>query len=357
MITDPKTAENLPRWAGAPRDFFEVYYVKWNDLETGSAGWVRYTFFGGKPFAAECGVWGIFVDPADPESAFAAKATYPAAAASLADRRFEIVIGDSGITNERAWGTVRDAAGRQMRWDLRVAEAGPMVRHIPAPLRRGPLPSTKFVAPEAWNALAGTVEIDGRTIAVDGAVGHQAHFWGGRQVEAWTWGNCGAFREDPSFRFEGVVGFMKRRLPPMTCLFFQWEGRLYELNGLLGSFTANSTAQTLDRWEFAGRTGDLRFRGTMRGRPERMFLYRHYDPDGAPRHSHNDFTADLAITIDRREGRRWREVAAFHADGTAAFEVAQPERDPRVTREVEQAPPQPLAAPRFTAVGQPVTSA
>jgi hypothetical protein len=337
-----RTAANMPRVTTAGNDFFEVYYVKWNDLANRTAGWVRYSFFRGRTFTSEFGLWGIFLDQSRPGAVFAAKVTYPAHAAKLAGNRFAITTAEAGITNDRLWGTVRDRTGRTMRWDLDITSHGPTIRHIPAPLRRGPLP--KFVAPDCWNVLAGEVELDGLVVPVRDAVGHQAHFWGARQVSAWTWGNCSAFREDPTFRFEGVVGFLGTGWPPLAALFFDWDGHVYEVNGLLDAALANTSRHTLERGDFVARRGHLRFEGTLRARPERMVLYRHYDPNGTPRHSHNDLAADLTIVIRRRERRRWRTVATFRAGGTAAYEVAQRTHDPRVTRMVEQNPPGVLTA-------------
>jgi hypothetical protein len=342
MSTATRTAANIPRVTAAGNDFFEVYYVKWNDLANRTAGWVRYSFFRGRAFTPEFGLWGIFLDQARAGDMFAAKVTHPAHEAKLAGHGFAVTTADAGITNERLWGSVRDRTGRTMRWDLNVTAHGPTIQHVPAPLRRGPLP--KFVAPDCWTVLAGDVELDGQVIPVRNAVGHQAHFWGTRQVAAWTWGNCSAFREDPTFRFEGVVGFLTAGAPPLTTLCFDWNGHVYELNGLFGAALANTSRHTLERWDFVGRTGHLRFEGTLRARPERMVLYRHYDPNGTPRHSHNDLAADLTIVIRRRMRGRWRTVATFRADGTAAYEVAQRTHDPRVIRKVEQDPPQVLTS-------------
>jgi hypothetical protein len=338
-----KTAENLPRWTSAGPDFFEVWYVRWNDPETDTVGWVRYTLFRGREYVPECGVWGIFLDLHRPERNFAFKQTLPAQAAALAADRFEFTAGDSGMTNERAWGRICDRLGREMSWDVRVVEPGPIVRHIPAALRSAPLPQTKFVGVEGWNMLTGQVVLDGEEISVERAVGHQAHFWGARQVESWVWGNCGSFREDPTFRFDAVVGYLKRGIPPMTMLFAQWEGQLFELNGLRHALLTNRTRHTVERWNVSGSRDGMRFRCEAQSNPEHAIMWRHYDPpNGAVRHVHVNFRADMAVTVSRRERGRWRQLAAFTSERTATFEVAQPARNPRVTLMVDAPGPQAL---------------
>ncbi len=62
--------DNLPRWK--PNNFFESYYLKWNDPQQQVAAWLRYTLFAPLNREPEATLWGIFFDAKDPKKAFTA---------------------------------------------------------------------------------------------------------------------------------------------------------------------------------------------------------------------------------------------------------------------------------------------
>jgi hypothetical protein len=338
MTLADKDALNLTRSRPEKRNFFETYYVMWNDLAAGHAGWVRYTLYHSSTQPSECAVWGIFVDHAHPERNVAIKQVFPYEKAVYRTDAFRLEIEGSGITSGAAWGEV--ASGEQrMSWDLTTAQEGPAVLPFPPLLYNAPVPTTKFLAPSCWYEVQGTVVVNGQTVEVRNAKAQQAHFWGTKQVEAWTWGNCALFQEDPDFAFEGVVGYLKRGLPPLSVFTFRYEGKTYQCNSMLQAFVTSKTENTMDGWRFEATHGELRFKGEMRSTPEQMVLYRHHDPDGLVRHSHNDLNATLTIEVQRKGARGWETAKTYHADRSAKFEVAQPEQDPRVTMIVEPAQP------------------
>lgn len=338
MSLSLKESLNLTRYRPNRANYFETYYIMWNDLEQGHAGWVRYTLYRSSKERSEAAVWGIFIDHKHPERNVAIKDVLPFEAASFDTERFRLDIGRSGMTQEAAWGEV--ASGDQrMSWRLTTAEEGPDLQHFPPLLYRTPVPTTKFLAPSGWYGVGGTVTVNGQTIEIRNARAQQAHFWGTKQVEAWTWGNCALFKEDPDFAFEGVVGYLKRGLPPMAMFLFRFEGKTYACNSLLQCFVTNKSRHTMDGWTFEARHGELRFKGQMRSTPAQMVLYKHVDPDGQARYSHNDLNASLTIEVQSKQAGRWETFKTFTADRAAKFEVAQPEHDPRVTTVVEPARP------------------
>ena len=78
-------------------------------------------------------------------------------------------------------------------------------------------------------------------------------------------------------RREGVVGYLKRGLPPMAMFLFRFEGQTYACNSMLQSFVTNQSRHTMDGWTFEARHGALRFKGEMRATPEQMVLYKLVD--------------------------------------------------------------------------------
>ena len=332
-------AGNRARFSAQKRNLFETWYLKWNHLESETAGWIRYTLFHSDSRPSEAAVWAIFVDARHPERTVCIKQNHPLADVALSDGGLRISIGKdgaSGIRHGEAWGHVK-GGGSEMSWRLASQGEATLVKHIPWPLYSMPVPTTKFLAPHCWYPASGTVTVDGRRIDLDRVPAHQAHFWGTRQAHAWTWGNCSTFREDPDFGFEGISGRVKvgpLHVPAMSSFSFRWEGVVHRSNQLLRSWL-NRSRSDLTEWRFSARAGGLRFVGALSARPDEMILYRHVDPDGAPRHSHNHFFADLDLRIERKQKGGWREIKRLTAERSAAFEVAQSDRDPRVTRFIQ----------------------
>jgi hypothetical protein len=320
---------NMVRWTPKRPNFFETYYLKWQDLRTVTAGWVRYTICKSARNNSEAAVWCAFIDGKDPSRNVLLKECFPFTSVHCARERFSLTIGDSGINHRRAWGSL-EKGGRRLAWNVETTTEELICRHVPWPFHRGILPPTKFVAPFCWSRLSGAISVDGETLLLDRVPAHQGHFWGTKQVASWTWGNCGSFREDSEFGFEGISGRVslgRFKPPPLNSFAFYWEGRCLRSNSL-GRVLLNRSRNDLEHWEFEATAGKFVFRGDIRSRSEDMILYRHVDPDGDSRYSHNNFCADACIRLFRNG----KEIKKFTAERSAAFEVAGPERDPRVSQ-------------------------
>ena len=90
--------DNLTRWDGRRKGFYEVYFIKFNHLDTKTALWIRLTLLSplkGEPLAE---VWGIFFDLKNPGKNRAIKKSFPASAASIARDRFSFSIGGATMT-------------------------------------------------------------------------------------------------------------------------------------------------------------------------------------------------------------------------------------------------------------------
>lgn len=330
LAPDFRERQNLPRWTPDKKDFYEVYFCKWYDVERRQVGWVRYIVVNSSTIAPEVTVWAALIDRDHPENNVAIKQHFPLSAWEADPARFNLRVGACGMTQGRAWGDITSGE-TCISWDLRAADEGHMVEHFPKLLRHGPFPATKFAAPYCWFKLDGTMTINGRTIALRRARANQAHFWGPKQVEGWHWANCSTFEEDSEFYFEMVVGIMGARLPRMTCLFFYMDGRLHEFNDLLPAFFGYKSENDFETWRFEATRGDLRFRGEMRSDPADMIVYQHLDPDGGIRHGHVNYTADCVIHVERRTSAGWTVVKTVTANKSCTFEVGGADQDPRTT--------------------------
>jgi hypothetical protein len=84
------------------------------------------------------------------------------------------------------------------RWDLAVTSETPPLRPLhPAALYRAPLPRTKLVASVPDGLVAGTLEVDGRTVDVSGWRGTVGHNWGSEHADSWVWLHAADFGAAP----------------------------------------------------------------------------------------------------------------------------------------------------------------
>lgn len=315
-----------------PGGFYEVYYIMFRDLEQQLFGWFRFMALVTSGGQKEAAVWGSVIDMANPARSLAIKQIFPIEMLKSVAEPFHLCIGESVLSARASSGSVSD--GREtISWDLTITEEGIDIGHIPALLRNKPLPPTKFVAPYCGCRVSGTVNFRGALLRFQNTPGIEAHFWGPKNVVRYLWGHCANFQEDPDFIFDGVTATARQNgltLPPMTVLFFRWQGRTYECNGMIESFLRNRSEGDLLGWRFEATSGEFVFRGEYRSDPERALIWVHTDPDGEERFAHLNVAADLKVEILRRRGGKLEPVATMTADRSATFECALPVRDARV---------------------------
>jgi hypothetical protein len=351
--------DNLLRWDLKKRGFYEVYYLKWNDLSQGIAGWLRYTLLipQDRTREPEVSVWAIFFDAKDPQKNCAVKKTFSIREARIEKEIFYLSAGPSAIFETGARGEIGDEK-TQMSWELKFEGEGLWLKHFPSPLYWGRFPKTKFLAPYLSVKVNGEFAVNGRRFVLRRAPAHQAHLWGTEMAPFWIWGNCNTFAEDPDFCFEGLsarIGVGGKISPPLTLLFFFWRNKLYRFNSPAQWFTNRSVydfdqrqrrvegeapralpvegatrAPVIDRWRFEASSHDVRFVGELFTETDAMAGVRYEDPDGSERFCHNTKVADLKIHILQKENGGWKTEETVTASKSAAFEVVQPTLDRRV---------------------------
>ncbi len=326
--------DNLTRWDSAQKGFYEVYYLKFNDLAQGNAAWLRYTLLAPRRESKrepEVSVWGIFFDAKDPAQNAALKQTYSIRDARIEKEIFYFAAGPSAIFESGARGEI-DNGRTKMSWELKFEGEGLALRHLPLPLYVGPFPKTKILAPYLSTRLSGEFSVNGRRFVLERVPAHQAHLWGTEQSESWIWGNCNTFIEDSDACFEGLsarVRIGEKFAPEMTLLFLYWKGKFYRFDSPTKWFS-NRSFHELDRWHFEAAEGKLRFIGDFFANPKEMIGVRYEDPQGGERFCHNTKIADLKIQILQKGSSGWECLKILTAAKSAAFEVVEPTHDPRV---------------------------
>lgn len=321
-----KSQANRQRWDGRP-GFYEVWYLKWNDLPSRTAGWIRYTLTSpaigrlASGFEPVAELWGMFFDATDPSRNFAGKQTWPAPPPTLADQGLggNFLALPGGAIGRRAAGRVQDRSGREFSWDLAFDSAGPVFYHLPYDwMYRGGFPKTKPVSPHQDARVSGTVTIDGRSIQVESAPGQQTHIWGERHALCWAWGHCNIWDGGAEAVWEGLdsrVMIGPWRSPSLSLFFLRAGGREYRFN-TFASLVKNQSRWLIGDWTFRARSGEFELLGSARAEPEGIITVTYTDPNGDHLWCRNTKIGSLDLSLRERGKLR----LDLRAAGTAAVE-------------------------------------
>ena len=330
MPLSPQEEDNVTLWKPGKNPFYEVYYLKWNDPRQGVAAWLRYTLLARPGQEAEASIWGVFFDAKDPKATVGLKKTYSLRETRIEREIFYFSAGPSAIYDGGARGEISNEKNK-ISWELKF-EPGLSLRPYPSLLYLTGFPKTKYVAPFVSTRLSGEFEINGQKFLLDRVPAHQGHLWGTEHATSWVWGNCNTFEEDTEFYFDGLSARMtlgEKLSPPMTLLFFYWEGQLYSFNSPL-AWRRNKSEHQLDRWHFEAGTKEILFVGDISAHPEEMVGVRYQDPTSGERFCHNTKIANAQIQILKKNKAGWDVVKTLNAQKSAAFEVVEPLLDKRV---------------------------
>jgi len=324
MVLTQAERDNVTRWDGERRGFYEVYYLKVNHVPSDTALWARYTLLApqegmGEPVAE---LWAIFFDRNDPTRNLALKRTYPLARAAIARDHFEFRVGEAVITHRSAVGGLAGEAGT-LTWDLAWEPCTETFYHFPRPSMYGEgFPKAKALSPNLAVRMRGSYTVNGVTYRLADAPGHQSHLWGVKQGLRWTWANCNAFVEDPTAVFEGLSAQIKLGpvpSPALTIYGFRYQGQWYVYNSIRNWLTNRSRSQ-VGAWEIEARGQEKRFVGHIRSRLENLVGVEYTDTDGSKLWCHNAKVGDMTLEVYQREGRRWAHVDTLTSQGTTAVE-------------------------------------
>lgn len=316
MSVDEKEQGNLLRWDGRKHGFYEVYYLKFNDQNSRTAAWIRYTLTSplkkiGEP---RCELWGIFFDATEPKNNFAVKQSYPIDRLSWDLERFRVGIADAGLEMNRCHGSIDDPRrGLSMAWDLKFDSETPLFYYYPwKRLYRLPLPKTKVLIPHLDARFSGKLVAGGREIEFKDAPGVQTHLWGAKHNLRWVWGHCNTFREDDTAVFEGADGQIKHGpidSAHLKMFYVKARGREHYCNALLKWLT-NRSKYRLGHWEFEACDKEVRIVGEVKSDFDRFVGVKYQDPDGEDLWCNNTKTASISLKIFDKQGRPITELTS-----------------------------------------------
>ncbi|MCG3173174.1 MAG: hypothetical protein GMKNLPBB_01352 [Myxococcota bacterium] len=333
MTAAAATAESLnrPVWDGVRGGWYEVYYLKFNLPSEQRAFWIRYTMTApvGEGAVPRGELWAIAFDEAGGKHRAWKQGFEPG--------RFSFTgsgvrIGDAAFNHHGARGMVGGPDG--LSWNLVFEEGLPAFSHFPHDwMYSAPLPKTKVVAPHLSMKLSGHVVVEGTRLQFARIPGHQAHIWGTKHAQRWAWANCNQWEGGENAALElltAQVKVGKWLTPPLTVAALLTPERRLAFNRL-SQWRSNQSEYGLERWRLQAEDGEHRLTSAITCKPEWMAGVRYEDPDGEPRICHNSKIADCEVVLERKTGAAWQEIQRLRATRTAAYEVVEPQADPRVS--------------------------
>lgn len=299
---------NALRWNRKQRGYYEVYYLKWNDAPSSTAGWVRYTLTSplakiGEPY---CELWGIFFDAKNPANNFGVRNRFPIEALQADTNPFALRIGDGELTATTARGVISPTgAGPLLGWDLQIRALDEVVRPFPldAMYRQAGLPTTKVIVPHQNSRFSGTLTIGERTLEFSDAPGQQSHLFGTRHAHRWAWGHCNSFAQDPEAVWEGMDAQVRLgpTLPHFKLFYVKAFGKAHWFNSL-PQLVRNQSRWDRRAWSFAAENDEVKLSGEITCRPENFVTVGYMDPNGALLYCHNSKVSDIRLDLNARDG-------------------------------------------------------
>jgi FkbH-like protein/thioester reductase-like protein len=311
----------------------ETYYVFWTDAPRGLSMVVRYVLFNGPIEEARIAeVWCWFRERNRPANEVAVRMRYPVGHAEIVNTEaVRLRIGPSGYGADRLWGEVGPQSQR-LRWDFIVDRRDALALERVRGLDEYEM-FPHYQSNGVRHRLNGQVSVNGTVYEIADQIASDGHYWGTKNLRAWSWGHCSQFEGAASCLFEGIAARFNDWTQPSAWLAFVYNGVLYR-SDLVDSFYHNRELESdLTSWRFTAERGDIRFTGTLSAHVEDQILIVHPLPDAEYLYTHITYTGDMDLDVERKQDGAWWKTDRLIARGTVAFEVTRKFRNPAVTRE------------------------
>jgi hypothetical protein len=324
---------NRVRFDGQARRFYEVWYFLFNDRASGDGFWIRYTLLNpcdDRPGAGG-GLWFAYTCRRDPSRSLAIHRDFGSSEIAAATGRFDVRIGEATLGEGLLAGRF-ESEGHSVAWRLGYSPSAEPHYYFGEPLRRFSERRTSVTLPNPQIFLSGTIEIDGASLAVEAAPGHQAHHWGIERAPRWLWGHCCAFDDDDS----AILELLAPEIPGGLQVAFvnlHTRSARYLCSGMPSLFR-NRAVAGLGFWQFEGYTGEHRIIADISVDPRFVQRFVYVSPSYRTSECWNTQVGDCLVRIYRRSAAGDRLERVLRARGTAAAEAhdERPERLPYTSR-------------------------
>lgn len=301
-------SNNLVKWNGKEKPFYEIYYLKLNDPSLGAALWLRYEIVSSVSEPPKASVWAMFFNSLVPQKNLALKETVSMAETVYRRKNFYLNIGGASLSNNSAGGILHDAKN-SIAWDLNWIPSKKTYKHYPWPLYHLPWPPTKIVAPNLAVPAGGWFSINGLKYEIRSTALHQGHIWGRGYAKQWAWADCGVFAEDK----QAVVELLAR--PSFGFGYLRTGGEAVRF------IVRGGYEPTL--WNFEGRKFSTKVIGKIVTHPQNIIGVTYEGPSGEKRYCYNTKVADGLVDIYKRKKGAWSHTQRLTSVGTTAFEIVE----------------------------------
>ena len=303
---------------------YESFYIKTSDPAEPLGVWIRHTVH--KPSGKDPvgSLWFTLFDGSG-DGPRASKVTLPPGELGSGPDHY-IHVGESRLEPGRASGGAKSELV-DASWELEFESPEPPLRHLPRDwMYRARLPRTKLLSPYPGARFSGRVQVDGRTLELDGWPGMIGHNWGAEHAERWIWMHGTGFDgHGPDTWLDMALGRIK--VGPATtpwigngCL--SLGGDRIQLGGL-ERMRSTEVGETPIGCEFELAGKGVKLRGTVGSDRESFVGWVYADPDGGEHHTVNCSVARMELTVERRG----EEPLTLVTRGGAAYELGMRERD------------------------------
>ncbi|HMC92519.1 MAG TPA: hypothetical protein VKI45_08675, partial [Allosphingosinicella sp.] len=242
---------------------------------------MRWTLHLPRSGPGSCALWACAFDRSRPQW-FAARATHPADAWRPIGTGVEI--DGSALSGDGCHGTIDDADGRHMEWQLGWEPHAEAVSYFPGVLERMAASATFPIAVIPMGQMHGTVSIDGETLTADGAAVEQTHLFGGRHAARWRWLHALGFEGDKD-GYLTLIWARPQRLggavPAASSLALRVDGRTLRSGGAAAFRSVRWRDTGPETAQFHARLEGTEVEGEVSARRDWITGVTYHDPDGS----------------------------------------------------------------------------
>lgn len=283
---------------------YESWYLKAGEPGGGRAVWIRYTVHKRPGRMPEGSAWFTFFDSTEGRPA-AVKQTGAPGALSTGPDLFVGVNGFGEFAPGKAHGRI-SGEGREASWEIEVAEGEPSLRHLPRRLYSTPLPRTKPLSLTPSTSFSGSLEINGRRVAMDGWPGMVGHNWGPEHAERWIWLHGIGFEgrgEDTWIDLAaGRVKVGPWTTPWVANGAISIDGVRHRLGGIRAAVRSTGVTAAKGSCSFELPGAGLKVSGTVTAPDDSTVAWLYSDPGGGVHHALNCSIAGMKLLVAPERG-------------------------------------------------------
>lgn len=300
---------------GSSKGFYESFFVRANHPDKAKAFWIRYTLFSpqNRPEDSIAELWVIYFDGA---SIYPSKSEFPLANCSFPRKNFEINIEGNYLNSAKATGQSTDIS-----WDLTYHSHQPPLFLLPLSFYNAPFPKAKSIVSQPFAVFDGLLNVQGKSIEIEGWKGSQNHNWGLKHTDFYAWGQVVGFDNSPDTLLEVVTAKVKiagMTTPYITLMVLYHKGRVYELNDMT-CWLQNKGEFDYFKWDFECKNDQIKVKGQITAAQTAFVGLNYKNPVGGSKNCLNSKLASCSIEII--ESSQMGMPQSLYTEHRCAFEI------------------------------------